>query len=229
MGAHHGEAGVDDPPLALADLVHRSLHVVVDAAPGNPAQSDERAGVGIEQHFVTLAGIGNQPEGPAGAQLQVGHLQAPVDAADHQPLFAPVKLERLAHLEAERNEGTRHLAIAFAPPANEGGDLAVATGIAVRPDLRVQGLGGAPILFGAVGVRFERLFQRRFKHRQLARRLVPTVLRRRRFLPCPDPPTYRVARQPRPLGDLVQRQLVAKEHPLYLAQYFHGDHLLTPA
>jgi hypothetical protein len=34
--------------------------------------------VGIEQHLVALAWIGHQPEGPACAQLQVGHL----DVAD---------------------------------------------------------------------------------------------------------------------------------------------------
>ena len=35
---HRGKARIDDPGLALLDLVHRRLHVVVDAAPGNAAQ-----------------------------------------------------------------------------------------------------------------------------------------------------------------------------------------------
>ena len=55
--AHHGKAGVDDAALALLDLVDGGLHVVVDAAPGNPAQGGKRARVRIEQHFVALRRI----------------------------------------------------------------------------------------------------------------------------------------------------------------------------
>ena len=69
--AHGGKALVDDAPLALLDLVHRRLHVVVDAAARHAAQRCERPGMGIEQHLVALAGVGHQPEGPTGAQLHV--------------------------------------------------------------------------------------------------------------------------------------------------------------
>ena len=120
--AHHRKARIDDPALALLDLVDRRLHVVVDAAPGNAAQRREGARVGIEQHLVALARIGHQPERAAGAQLQVRHLHAPVDAADHQPLFAPVELERFAQCERQRHEGVRRLAFAPTPVADEVGD-----------------------------------------------------------------------------------------------------------
>jgi hypothetical protein len=83
--AHGREALVDDAALALLDLVHRRLHVVVDAAAGHAAQRRERARVGIEQHLVALAGIGHQPERPRGAQLHVRDLHPVVDAAHHQP------------------------------------------------------------------------------------------------------------------------------------------------
>ena len=126
--AHHREAGVDDPAFALLDLVDRRLHVVVDAAPGNAAQRREAARVGIEQHLVALAGIRHQPERAARAQLHVRHLRPVVDAAHHQPFLAPVKLERLAEFERQRDEGGRRprLARTLAPGTNEVGHPGIA-------------------------------------------------------------------------------------------------------
>ncbi len=49
-----------------------------------------------------------------------------VDAADHQVLFAPVKLEGFAQFKFERYEGTRFLSFPSPPVANEIGDAAVA-------------------------------------------------------------------------------------------------------
>ncbi len=43
------QEGIDDARFALLHLVDGRFHVVVDAAPGNPAQCRKRAGVGIEQ------------------------------------------------------------------------------------------------------------------------------------------------------------------------------------
>src|SRR3989338_1356009 len=65
--AHHGKARIDDPTFAFVDAIDGSLHVVVDAAPGNAAQGGEGARMGIEQHFVPLARVGDQPECTTGA------------------------------------------------------------------------------------------------------------------------------------------------------------------
>ena len=51
--------------------------------------------MGTEQHLVTLARVGHQSEGPAGAQLHMRDLHAELNAAYYQAFFAPVKLERL--------------------------------------------------------------------------------------------------------------------------------------
>ena len=88
--AHRAEELVDVARLALADLVHGGLHVVVDAPAGHTAERREGTRVGVEQHLVALAGVGHQPEGAAGAQLEMRHLQALVHAADDYGLFAPV-------------------------------------------------------------------------------------------------------------------------------------------
>ena len=138
--AHDGEAFVDGAALALLDLADRRLHVVVDASPGNATHGRERTGVRVERHLVALARVGHKPEGPRGAQLQVRDLHAVVDAADHQAFFAAVELERLAEFEDQRHEGLGGdgLAFALAPRADEVGDSAVAAGITVRLDLRMQ-------------------------------------------------------------------------------------------
>ena len=65
----------------------------------------EGAGAGIEQHLVALARVGRQPEGPLRTQPQVHYLHAPVNAANDQPLVAPVELEGFAKFETQWHEG----------------------------------------------------------------------------------------------------------------------------
>src|SRR5665647_1636761 len=67
MRRHGEEACIDDATITFGDFIYGSLHVVVDAAPGNAAQSRKSSGVCIEQHLVTLCGIGGKPECATGA------------------------------------------------------------------------------------------------------------------------------------------------------------------
>ena len=201
MSAHDSEAGIDDPALALVDLVHRRFHVVVNAPARHAAQRRKRTCMGIEQHLMTLAGIGNQPERPAGAQLQVRHLHASVDAADDQAFFAPVELEGLSLLETERDEGTRGIAFPAAPFAGEISDAAIAASVAVGPDLLEQGFGCAAVLLDAMGVSLEGLFQCGVVGRQLIGHAAAHVARRRNHIrfSLPQPFAQRIAGQPRAL------------------------------
>jgi hypothetical protein len=50
----------------------------------------------IHTAFVALIGVGDQPEGPAGTQLHVGDMQAPINAAHDQAFFARVELDGFA-------------------------------------------------------------------------------------------------------------------------------------
>jgi hypothetical protein len=84
-------------------------------------------------------------------------LHAPVNAADHQALFAPVKLERLTQIELQRHEGFDIFASAGTPGSDEVGDAGVATAITAGLDLRKQRLARAPVLFVAAGIGFEGL------------------------------------------------------------------------
>lgn len=81
--------------------------------------------MGIKQHFVALAGIRHQPKGPTRAQLQVRHLDAPIQAANYQALLTPVKLKGLAQRKLERHKARLRLAGTLLPAANECRDLTI--------------------------------------------------------------------------------------------------------
>ncbi|MNT35416.1 hypothetical protein D3C72_1714430 [compost metagenome] len=164
MAAHGSEAGVDGALLAALHLVHGGAHVVVDAAPGDAAECLERACVRVEQHLVPLAGVGHQPEGATGAQLQVRHLHVVEHATDDHGFDAPVELEGLAQLEAHRNERLGRTGCRLYPPATDVvGDGAVAAAIALGLYLSKQSSAAAPSLLGAMAVGRERLMQDRLE------------------------------------------------------------------
>ena len=104
--AGHGlEACIDVALFAMANAIHRRLHVVVDPAPRHAAKHAESMPMGIEQHLMRLQRIGPHQERPAVRQLDMGHLQFDPLAADIGPVFAPVELERFAGLEHQRHKG----------------------------------------------------------------------------------------------------------------------------
>ena len=200
---HHRKAGVDHSALALLDLVHGRLHVVVDAPTGHPAQRRKAARVRIEQHLVPLAGIRHQPERTAGTQLHVRDLQPVVNAAHHQAFFAPVKLECLAQLERQGHEGSRRcrLALALAPLADEVRHTAVAAFVTCRLELAVQRPRRSALVLRPMGINLERLLENLVEGRQFARLLTSPVLGLT-IQWCLKPLGYRVARQPRHPRDL---------------------------
>jgi hypothetical protein len=93
------EAFVDLALLAASNLVHRSLHVVVDAALGNAAEGHKRVVMRIKQHLMRLRQIGPHEVRTAVAELEVGDLQLGADAVDLDPVLAPVELEGFAGRE----------------------------------------------------------------------------------------------------------------------------------
>ena len=198
---------------------------VVDPPSRHAAQRRERPGVRIEQHLVALRGVGHQPECTRGAQLQVRQLQPAVDAADDQAFLAPVELERVAHLEAQRHEraGGADLALLVAPSPQVVGQPRVAALVAQSLQLHMQRPRRASLVPGTVPVGLERLLQRLGERRQLRRHLPTPVLRLgtlRRLQPLLD----RVARQARQPRDLADRLPLPEVHRANLAHHGHGDH-----
>ena len=149
VAGHGAETRIDLALLAPADLIHRGLHVVVNPAPGHAAQRRQAVVVGIEQHLVGLQRIAAQHEGPAVAQLEMGHLQLHLAPAHTHPVFAPVELERFAWREHQRDIGTPAgpvggFALALAPGAGKSRHPVVRTGIAQLDQVLVQLLEAAP-------------------------------------------------------------------------------------
>jgi len=126
------------------------------------------------------------------------HEPLQLDAADDEAFLAPVELESLAPLEAERHEGARGVAFAATPFPCEIDDAAVAAGVAVGLDLQEQRLAGAPVLLDAQRVGLEGQFQRGMVGRELGRYSLAMVARRchDRLIWLPEPLAQRVAGQP---------------------------------
>ena len=107
VAGHRHEADIDVALLAATDLVDGGLHVVVDAAPRNAAEDTEGMIVGVEQHLVRLQEIGPNDEGPAVAQLRMGHLQLGAFIADDRPVFRPVELEGFTQVRTPAERRSR--------------------------------------------------------------------------------------------------------------------------
>ena len=215
---HGGKSCVDDPRLAAArHPIHCRLHVVVDAASSDAPQPGQAAQVRIEQHLVTLCRVGHQPECPRCAQLHVRQLHLAPHAANDDAFLAPVKLERLAPLEAQRHKGRacRHRAGLSAPGADRLRDSAIAAGKTLRLQLSKQSQRRSSLLSGPTGINLKRLLQPISMAIKLLRaRLAPVAhLAAGRLL---QPRLDRIPRQTRPSGDLANRQPLAEPHPSHL-------------
>ncbi len=132
MTTHGQEAGIDGTLLTASDLVHSSLHIVVDTASWNATKGSKGTGMGIEQHLVALHWISHQPESTGRSQLAVGYLQAPSQSCDPGIFTAPVKLECLAMSIGKWDESLAfgrfsHFLLQF---AHHGTDSGIAASIA---------------------------------------------------------------------------------------------------
>ena len=187
----------------------------------------EGPGVGIKQHFMTLAGVGHQPKRTTGAQLQMRDLHLVEDAAHHQPFITPVKLERLTQLKTQWDKGFHgQFARLLAPCANEVGHHAVAAPVALGLDLLEQSASRAPAMFGPMRVSLEGLVQCFLKGGEFAVNAFSDVLGR--FVAGGvEPLLDRRARQSGDLRNCTVGEFVAQFHAPDLAYHFHGDHLLS--
>ena len=98
--AHLQEAAIVLARLADEDRLHRRLHVVVDAAPADPAVELERLVVGVEDQFLGLAEVGAHKRHAAVRQLHVRRLDHQRQPLERDRLVAPVELVGLARAQS---------------------------------------------------------------------------------------------------------------------------------
>ena len=221
---HRRKALINDPRLALLDLVHRGLHVVVDATPCNAAQGGEGSRVGVEQHLMALHRVSLDDKHFAEAQFEVRCHDLAPDATDHQVFFAPVKLVCLTRFELQRDKGARYRVTITGMPAT---DIVRHCRVAASVSLRLDGVkerqSGAPIAARTVGIDFQRPDQFFLESAQLAGFAGPLVfgLRSQRNL---QPLLYRRSRQPCPSRYFRPGLAVPEKHPANSTEHLHGDH-----
>ena len=116
MPAHLGKAPVEVALAADQQRVHRSAHVVVDAALAGAAVERERLVVRVEHHLLCLARLGAHEWHPAVAEPDPRNLSRRRNAAQQDDLGRPVELVGLVGSEAQRDVGVGRAGAALAMP-----------------------------------------------------------------------------------------------------------------
>jgi len=151
MPDHGVEALVHLVLLAPADLVHRRLHVVVNAALGDTTEGTEGVVVGVKEHLVGLRQIGAHEKSATEAQLEMGNLELGADTVDSDPVLAPVELESLAGGKLQRHVGLfagkmPGFLLPLAPLAGKGRNPVIGAGITQFDQIPIQPLDRSALL-----------------------------------------------------------------------------------
>src|SRR6202140_815355 len=103
--AHLQKAEIISACLADEDRLDRRLHVVVDAAPADPAIEPERLVMGVKHQLLGLAKVDAHKRHAAVRQLHVRRLDRKRQTRKRDRLVAPVKLVGFPRREAHRYIG----------------------------------------------------------------------------------------------------------------------------
>ena len=103
LRAHLQKAEIVSACLADEDRFHRRLHVVVDAAPADPAIEPERLVVGVEHQLLGLTKVDAHKRHAAVRQLHVRRFDRQRQPSKRDRLVAPVELVGFPRREAHRH------------------------------------------------------------------------------------------------------------------------------
>ena len=152
MRAHLQKAPVVLPGAPDEDRLHRRLHVVVDAAPADPAVKGEGLVVCIEDHLLRLAEIGAHDRHAAIGKPHLRDLHHDGQAVKLDRLVAPVELIGFARIKPQRDESLRRQPGAIGTPSlHEPVDAVMRPVISVpaqfleKPDRRAPLASGQPV------------------------------------------------------------------------------------
>jgi hypothetical protein len=131
MAAHLQEAAIVEAVLADEDRLHRSLHVVVDAASAGPLEQSKGPVMGIEHHLLRLAWISAHEQHAAVTKPDMGNLHDHHHAAQQDNFVAPVELVGFSRGKAQRDIGcSRRLSMLLSPSSGIAAHGVVTTVIA---------------------------------------------------------------------------------------------------
>ena len=99
-------------------VVHRRLHVVVDAALAGALEQGECPVVGVEHHLLRLARIGPHEQHAAVTEPDMGDLHGHRHAVQQDDLVAPVELVGFTWRKAQRHIGRGRRGAALLAPAS---------------------------------------------------------------------------------------------------------------
>src|SRR6202142_2638600 len=105
VAAHLHEAAIVETPFADEDRLHRSLHIVVDAAHAGALEQSECPVVGVEHHLLCLARIASHKQHPAVTEPDMGGLHDHRYAIEQDDFMAPVELIGFSRRKAQRDVG----------------------------------------------------------------------------------------------------------------------------
>ncbi len=103
VAAHLQEAAIVETIFTDEDRLHRSLHIVVDAALAGAFEQRERPVVGVKHHLLRLARIGPHDQHPAVTKPDMGNLHDHRHAAQQDDFVAPIELVGLSRRKAQRD------------------------------------------------------------------------------------------------------------------------------
>ena len=224
MRAHLQKAAIIPARLADEDRLDRRLHVVVDAAPADPAIKLERLVVSVEHQLLGLAKIDAHERHPTVRQLHVRRLDRQRQSLERDRLVAPVELVGFPGREAHRHKGVRRNPGAFVAPALGEPMHAVMRAVISAPaQFLEKPLGRATFPSWQLGFLLQNLRQNLDPLAELRRRLnLPRVIELR--LVAPNDLAHRRARHRKRAHDLLDRPLLLEIGAPNLADLVHANH-----
>src|SRR5271154_1021630 len=226
--AHLQEAPIILARLADEDRLHRRLHVVVDAAPADPAIEQERLVVGVEDQLLGLPEVHAHKRHAAVRQLHVRRLDHQRQTPERDRLVTPVELVRLARGKAHRYERLGRNPCPLVPPdLHEPMHAVVGAIIAAPAQLLEQALRRPTLAPGQFRFLLQDLGQNLDPLAKLRRRLHAALVLEHRLLPA-DHPANRRPRHPKRTHDLLDGPVLLEMGAPNLADLVHANHPPKP-
>ena len=228
MRAHLQKAAIVLARLADKDRLNRRLHVVVDAAPADPAIELERLVVGVEHQLLGLAEVDAHERHAAVRQLHVRRLDRQRQPLERDRLVAPVELVGLSRRKAHRHIGLRRNPRAFvAPGLDEPVHAVVGAVIAASAQLLEQTLRRAALPPRQAVFLLQDLRQNLDPIAQLGRRLDAALVFELGLVSADDF-AHRRARYRQRADDLLDRAPLLKIGAPDIADLVHANHPRQP-